>query len=107
MALDATTLARIREHVGSTPDDTTVEAVYGLDGNGTVETTALSILRTRYADLVAKAAEFNVEGDYSQNAGKNIDALAAKIAELEQLVGSTGGQVTAGLLRRSCASHVR
>lgn len=107
MALDAATLARIREWVGSKPDDDTVDATFALDGNGTIETTALSILRIRYADLLAAPSTFAVQGDYSQSTGKNIEALEGKIGELEQLVGAACGQVTAGLLKRPCATRVR
>lgn len=100
MALDAAILARIREHVGSHPDDPTVEAIYGLAGNGTVETAALSILRARRADLAYNPASFEVVGDYKQDATKNLDLLDKRIADLESACGLGESVLSTGVLAR-------
>lgn len=100
MALDAATLNGVRRWVGSSPDDTTIEATYAIAGLGTIEATALSILQTRLADLEGNPAEFEVVGDYRQATSKNIDALRARIADLEALCGAGGSVVSTGRLVR-------
>lgn len=100
MALDAATLARIREHVGSRPDDTAVETAFGLAGNGTIEAAALSILRARRADLLLNPTAFAVQGDYSENRTENLKALNARIADLESACGMGDSVLTTGLLAR-------
>ncbi len=79
--MDPDVLAAIREWVGSTPDDAAVETVYLR--TGTVEAAALSILRTRRADLVTGPVSWAVEGDYREDRSKNLDALDRLIARLE------------------------
>lgn len=100
MALDPSVLAQIRDHVGSTPDDATIEATWLRDDVGTADLAALSILRRRLADLEASPETFNVQGDYSQSTGKNLDALAKKIADLETVCGVGASALTVGRLTR-------
>jgi hypothetical protein len=101
VALDAATLDAIREWVGSTPDDTTVESTYQRTGVGTVERAALAILRKRRADMVASPAEWDLTGDYSQKTGKNLDELDKLIAALEGITGAAGaGTMTTSQLVR-------
>lgn len=101
MALDATVLAQIRDHVGSTPSDDDIEAIYTRDDIGTADLAALSILRRRLADFRASYSEFAVEGDARWKADKNIDALTAQIAVLETACGVvTSSTLTAGQLVR-------
>lgn len=98
--MDAAILGQIRDWVGSQPDDATVESFYSRLGNGTVETAALSILRQRRADLEANPETFNVQGDYSQSTGKNLDSLNSRIGQLEALTGYGGDVLTTGVLAR-------
>lgn len=100
MALDAATLNGIRRWVGSTPDDATIEATFNIDGIGTVEDCALSILQTRLADLEGTPATFDVKSDYSQSTGKNLDSLRDRISQLESLVGCGDSVVSVGRLAR-------
>lgn len=101
MALDAATLDAIREWVGSTPDDNTVESTYQRTGVGTVARAALAILRKRRADLLAQPAEWDLDGDYGQKTGKNLDELNAQIAALEAITGAAGaGTMTTSQLVR-------
>lgn len=99
MAVDAATIDAIREWVGSAPDDNTVESTY--NRTGTVELAALRILRQRRADLLAQPAEWDLDGDYGQRVGKNLDELAAQIAALEAITGAAGAgsMVTSQLVR--------
>jgi hypothetical protein len=87
VALDATTLAQIRDWVGSTPDDDTIEATFGRADTGTADLTALAILKKRRADLLANPTAFELVGDYREDRGKNLEALNAQIAELAALCG--------------------
>lgn len=100
MALDAGVLAQIRDHVGSTPDDATIEATFLRDDIGTADLAALSILRRRLADFEATHETYNVQGDTSWSTGKNIDALRSKIAALETVTGTGSSVLTKGQLVR-------
>lgn len=105
MALDLDTLAEIREHIGSAPDDATVEDVYdrkaanGVEDDKLVASTALAILKQRRAEFTILGS-FSVPGDYSRTIGDAVRALDNKIAELEQITGEGAGTVTAAKLVR-------
>lgn len=102
MALDAAILDQVRDWVGSTPDDATIEARYNQSAGDEhpVEATALAILRRRRADMVASPAEWRLDGDYQQKTEANIAALDAQIADLERIVATGGGMVTTSQLVR-------
>lgn len=100
MALDPGVLAQIRDLVGSQPDDDSIEATYLRDDMGTVNLAALSILRRRRSDMELAPETFNVQGDYSQSTGKNLDALNKRIAELEALCGVGSSTLSTGQLVR-------
>lgn len=99
-------LAEIREHIGSAPSDADVEAVYirkesaGVADDKLVASTALSILKQRRAEFTILPSSFSVPGDWSQSTGGNIEALDAKISELEQVTGEGGGGVSTARLTR-------
>lgn len=94
MPLLADDLARIREWVGSSPDDGDVATVYERVGEDPLAA-ALSILRTRRADMLAEPATWAVSGEYSQSTKDNLAALDRQIADLETLV---PGESTSGLI---------
>lgn len=98
MALDPGVEAQIREWTGSQPDVVALETVYLREG--TVEASALSILRTRRADLVSGAISWAVEGDYREDRAKNLEALDAQIAKLEDQLGVGPGVMTTSRLVR-------
>jgi hypothetical protein len=104
VALDATTLAQIRDWASSTPDDDTIEATFGPDDRHVRDTgtdlTALAILKKRRADLLANPTAFELVGDYREDRGKNLEALNAQIAELAALCGVGAGQLTTGRMNR-------
>jgi len=79
MATTSLEMAQIRDYIGATPDDGTVEQVFAL--RETVAATAMSILRQRRADLVAAPAQWT-SADYSEQWGKNLEALDRAIAEV-------------------------
>ena len=82
----------IRQWVGSEPDDADL-----LDqlANGTPPLRiALHILRVRYADMLANPTKWAVTDDYSQDTGKNVELLAARIGRLENELGETPDQAT-------------
>jgi hypothetical protein len=90
-------LAAIREWVGSQPSDESVRVIY--ERRGSVEATALAILRGRRADFITRAAKFAAEGDFSEDTATNIKALDRDIASLEALVPSAeGGAADLGMV---------
>lgn len=99
MAASADELAAIRAWVGSTPDDTAVNAKW--DRLLSVEAVALEILRGRRADYEASPASLSVSGEFSMGVGDNIKSLTADIAALELAVasGSPVGVASARLRR--------
>lgn len=74
-------LAEIREWVGSTPDDATVEATF--DALGGVRDTIRRILRMRRADMIANPSQFAIPGEYSQSTVQNLKSIDELLAELE------------------------
>lgn len=88
MALDADDLAAIREHVGSTPTDVELETRW--DRLGTVASVALSVLRERLADMLARPADLSVDGDYRESYQANLRILREQVATLEAAVASGG-----------------
>jgi hypothetical protein len=93
-------LAAIREWVGSQPPDESVRVIY--ERRGTVEATALAILRARRADFIQRAAKFSADGDFSEDTATNIKALDRDIASLEAMVPSTeGGASDLGMVTTS------
>lgn len=91
MSLTANDLDEIREWVGSEPGDADVEIVYGRTGS--VVGAALSILRTRRADLLAGPATWAVAGEYSESNAENLKRLDAQISALERLAGEPGADL--------------
>lgn len=81
-------ITTIREWVGTQPDDGTIGALFA-DHNHDPLRTALSILRTRYADMTANPAKWAVVDDYSQDTTANLEILASRIQRLEILTGET------------------
>ncbi len=86
MAFEADDLAAIRDHVGTEPSDEDVQTAW--ERLGTVEAVAVSVLRRRLADMLARPLELAVDGDYRESFAKNVDALRAKVRELEGAVAS-------------------
>lgn len=91
MALTADVLDQIREWVGSEPSDVDVETVW--ERKGSVDGAALSILRTRRADLLAGPATWAVAGEYSESNAENLKRLDAQISALERLAGEPGADL--------------
>lgn len=81
-------LTRIRRWVGTVPDDATLLVSID-DHDGNIDAAALTILRTRYADMVSHPAKWAVVDDYSQDTSKNLQVLAAQIRALEEITGET------------------
>jgi hypothetical protein len=93
-------LAAVREWVGSQPSDDAVRLVY--ERRGTIEATALAILRSRRADFVARASKFSADGDFDEDIVQNIKSLDGDIARLEALLPTTeGGAADLGLVTTS------
>lgn len=74
----------VREWVGSEPTDTVILEVLGRYRDDPFKA-ALSILRRRYADLVAEPASWDIKDDYGQSTRDNIAALRAQIRRLEDI----------------------
>ncbi len=84
MALDPTVEADILDWIGAADDGEDIDATYAL--RGTVEATALSILRRRRATLGPDA--WTLSGDYSENDnGRTAAWLDAQISRLADLCG--------------------
>lgn len=80
MALTEAQLATIRNEVGSTPDDPTLQSKY--DRVGTLYGVAYEVVSQRLADLRTNPASFTVVGEYSQNVAANIATLEGLRREL-------------------------
>ena len=95
-------LAEIRVWTGSTPDDTELAARY--QRLGTVEATALEVLRERLAQMLAEPARYSIDGDASWSYEKNIEALRESVSSLASAVATangTGSTLTVGRMVRS------
>lgn len=79
-------VGRVRDWVGSTPDDTAILAALGEAGDDPLRA-ALTILRRRYADMATNPAKWAVVDDYSQDTSENLKALQGQIGRLETLTG--------------------
>lgn len=80
MALTEDQLVQIRRQVGNKPDDAALNAIF--DRTEDLDELVLEVLETRLATLEASPAQFTVVGEYSQDTGKNIDALKGKVGAL-------------------------
>lgn len=92
-------LRKIRDEIGSSPSDSTVEDKWDAVGSGVIET-ALAILRPRLADALAAAGRGSVtlSGALSVGAPAQPSMLAAQISRLEgQLAAQNGEPDTSGL----------
>jgi hypothetical protein len=97
VALDPTVEADILDWIGAAEDGEDIDATYAL--RGTVEATALSILRRRRATLGPDA--WTLSGDYSENDnGRTAAWLDAQIARLSTLCGAPLDEVTVGTVHR-------
>lgn len=96
MTLDPTVEARILDWIGAVQTgDEALEAAY--TRCGTVEATALSVLRRRRA--AAGPEQWAVAGDYSETNSRGVDWLDQQIAALEDLTGAPGGINVVPLVR--------
>lgn len=102
MAATEAELAAIRDHVGDQPPDADLQELWNRLGD--VDAVALAVIRRRRAEMLARPARLTVEGDYTEEWTRNLDALAAQEAALAAAV-STGdadpGIVRVATLRRS------
>lgn len=93
----------IRDWVGSTPDDGTLDDYY--DQLGAREAVALRVLNRRLADMQANPASFSLSGVLSTSTVANLTALEKKITRLEGIANAAGVTVqsgaTAGVLYRA------
>lgn len=91
---------QLAERVGSDTDDVCMDDALTMSG-GDVVLAALSILRTRLADMLAAPAVWSVQGDYSEDRRANLDHLRSQIVGLEAEAASGTRTVTTGQLSRS------
>ena len=97
MALDPTVEADILDWIGAVETGEDIDATYAL--RGTVEATALSILRRRRASLGPDS--WSLSGDYSESdGGRRAAWLDAQISTLAALCGEVGGTVQVGTITR-------
>jgi len=100
MPADAGTLLAIRRWVGTSPDDTDLNARW--DRLGNVEQTALEVLETRRADMVAGGRSFSVSGFYSQGStAEAVKSLDDDIARLKAVIAGNPSGVGMARLSRS------
>lgn len=92
-------IIRVRAWTGDEPSDALVTDA--LDRCGSVEAAALEILSTRRANMEADPLKWAIDGDLSEDWTENAARLDARIASLDQLLGSqTLPSLTAGQLTR-------
>lgn len=100
MASTEETRTLLAERVGlNTPEPDLVEALERSSGD--VLGAALSILRARYADMVATPAKWSVAGDYEEDHSANLAALSNLISSLEVEASAGVSTVTVAALRRT------
>lgn len=89
--MTADELAAIREHIGSDepPSDADLDVLW--ERLGSVEAVALSVLRSRHAEMLARPAKLDVDDDHTEDWTKNLDVLSKKISSLGTVVASAGG----------------
>lgn len=104
MAISPEDLAWLREWVGSSPDDATLEAQ--LDLYGVRSLTALGILRVRRADLLGDPLSYSIRGDVTVNAAGNLSALDILIARLEGIAVADGDLPEEGTLQGATLERV-
>lgn len=75
----------VRDWVGSTPDDDTIDEVLARDDITSPALAALAILRQRRADIIGGYERFDIDGDASWTVAKaaTLKALDSAIAALE------------------------
>lgn len=80
-------LDELRSHVGSQPDEQTLQFAY--DRLGHILLVAIEVLRRRRADIVATPTSWS-GGEYSENWQGTVAALDADIARLQQQAVAAG-----------------
>lgn len=83
MALAEDELALVRAEIGAAdpPSDSDLDDIH--DRRGGLVGVVREIWASRLADFLADPASFSVDsGSYSQNAGKNIEAIQRRLGEL-------------------------
>ena len=109
--MDAISLNRIRDEVGASPDDDTLEEIHAEVGHWIL--TALLVLKRRRADAAGGGQEtksFTLTGVLSVGLGSaNLGALDRQIERLEALYAGENGEpvsaVTFGRLHRADRSR--
>lgn len=97
MPLDELTEADILDWIGAAEDGEDIAAVYTL--RGSVEATALSILKRRRAQLGPDA--WALSGDYSESdGGRKAAWLDAQISRLSAAVGAPVDEIQIGRISR-------
>lgn len=105
--MDAISLNRIRDEVGASPDDDTIEEIHADTGHWIL--TALRVLKRRRADAAGGGQEtksFTLTGVLSVSMGTaNLAGLDSQITRLEALYAGENGEpasaVTFGRLHRA------
>lgn len=109
MALTLEQLATIRAGwiVWDPPTDAELQARSDVLGGDSIYPVVIEQIRAAIARLSSPTApaQFTIVGDYSQNTGKNIDALRQLLADAEaayeaEQFAATGGMQVAQLVRR-------
>lgn len=91
---------QLAERVGSNTSPEELDAALTANA-GDVVGAALSILRTRHADMLGAPAVWAVSGDYSEDRTANLKAMSEQILRLEAEAVSGTRTVTTGQLSRS------
>jgi hypothetical protein len=104
--VNAAEVRRVRDWVGNDPDNVAVQQA--LDDTGSIHAAALSILRTRRADMVRQPGKLAMSGDATVDWTANMKMIDSQIAELEALAGVTGSNtVTVSRLTRTSSRACR
>lgn len=101
-------LAAIRSHIGTRQPPRDVDLAAAFARLGTVEAVALEVVRGRLADMRARPAKFQADGDFAEDFTANLAALERQEASLATAVATGGaagapGFVTVGHIRRDRA----
>lgn len=86
----------IRDRIGnaSPPTDAELDALW--EELGTVDAVVLSVMESRWADMLRKPAKYTIEGDSSFDYSENLKLMAKELKD--QRASTTGGMTTGRLL---------
>lgn len=87
-------LVWVRERIGITPDDDTLDEIYDQPGIGSREAVARFILSQRLQAVLSQPAQFSIPGDYEQQwTAQQISAMQKALDGIPSIAEEAGADV--------------